>query len=193
MRASEATETAGIRICNNSQVLRNGQKRAVPDQLWTTVPPSISMISYSEPWAVGVFVESGSRLQSATDFVYSGRPAATATLAFHGTRARYYGCQGRNYGLVALTVDGGPPMMLDVSVVAFPDVVAEPTVGFCGQMLYDTGILPLEPHTLEVKVVGMPGTQTVSGVPFVPLTGFDYQDGSSSCDSESPLQPTPSP
>jgi len=62
------------------------------------------------------------------------------------------GCSGPIYGMVHVMLDGNTIVTVDASTLTPRGVIPDPDVGFCGQALYDSGILPRGQHTIEVAV-----------------------------------------
>jgi methyl-accepting chemotaxis protein len=68
----------------------------------------VNEIEYSADWR-----HSKANLESAGGNSYCGMAGGTAAVRFNGTRIRYFGFAEANHGIIALSVDDGPEVMID--------------------------------------------------------------------------------
>lgn len=195
VRISDVTDPRGITLCDNTGITGDGQAQPIADEFWTSMASNSSMVAYSPSNASAAaameqFTALGSRLNSTFAFTRLATRNASATFRFFGTRARWYSCVGPPYGQAAVYLDDQQVAQIDASLMSVPNIVPQPDVGFCDQMLFDTGPLPKGSHTLKVVVVGLSGNNSDTDQIAVAVEGFDYLKGISACPSPGP---TPAP
>jgi methyl-accepting chemotaxis protein len=98
----------------------------------------INQIEYTADWR-----HSKGNLESSGSDSYCGMEDGIATLRFVGTRVRYYGFVEANHGIVALSVDGGPEVLIDQYAATR-----------ASRMFWQSPVLSHGTHTLRVRATG---------------------------------------
>jgi hypothetical protein len=130
-------------------------------------------LRYSGSWTVGA----NPTLYQGNDH-YSNSPGATASFDFNGTGFRLYAAKDFPHGVMAVSVDGGPDV--DVDLYSRPRQDA---------MVYERADLPAGPHTVVLKHTGR--KNPLSQDAFVLIDRVDILSGSTPLPPPSPGRDAP--
>ena len=169
-----------LEVCSNSLANANGSSTALPDSLWSRAYYDSPLMSYGPTFGYMVYPANGDRMNTTFALPYSTQPGL-ATFNFTGTRAQWLSCTGQAYGTAMVALDGVNVSAVDASVTRIADIDVDPNIGFCNQVLYDSGDLAQGEHSVQITVLGTPGVQSVNGSTTIAVLGFSYLTGQNQC------------
>lgn len=159
----------------------NGTDSVLPESIWSTAYPGDSAISYPLGGGVTAYPITWDRSNSSSVLPYSLEPSTT-TFTFSGIRVQWLGCTGPTYGKATVLLDGSIVANIDCSVTNVTGLRVDPAVGFCDQVLFDSGVIPFGKHTLQIRNLGQPGRSNGTSVA---VLAFSYVDGVNQCHTAS--------
>lgn len=124
-------------------------------------------VVYSGSWSTSVLPgHSGGSVAYTTD-----DPNATATFTFDGTGVDLIAAEWYNRGIAAVSLDGGPEMLVDLYAPGVPGDTG--TVSY-QQVVYSTGTLVNSSHTLTVRCTGS-GNPSAAAPLLITIDAFDVR------------------
>ena len=180
MFGSSSSAPAAMSICSNSITNSDGSKEAVANSPWARAyyddPQLLNSITFGDL----AFPATGGRVNASFTLPYSVQPG-NASFSFTGSRVQWLSCSGPSYGMATVQMDGTNVSVIDASVTHVALQNIDPSLGFCNQVLYDSGPLPFRDHTIQILVHGQSGSQSQNGSTSIAVLGFAYVTGQDQC------------
>ena len=180
MVGSNASAPAAMSICSNAIVNSDGSMQALPNSPWARVYNNNSQVQTSANSLDSTYPAIGDRLNQAFPLSTITQPA-TISFNFTGTQVQWLSCTGSGYGKATVQLDGTNVSAVDASITRVALQNIDPNVGFCNQILYDSGPLPFQDHSIQILVLNQTGSRSQSGGTAIADLGFAYINGQNQC------------
>lgn len=180
MFGSSSSAPATMSICSNSIINSDGSTEALANSPWARAYYDDPQILNSITFGDMAYPATGGRINDTFTLPYSVQPGF-ASFNFTGSRVLWLGCTGPSYGLATVQLDGTNVSMIDASITHVALQNIDPNLGFCNQILYDSGPLPFRDHNIQILVQGLPGSGSQNGSTTIAVLGFAYVTGQDQC------------
>ena len=177
---SSSSAPATMSICSNSIITSDGSKGALANSSWARAYYDDPHILYSITFGDMAYPATGGRINDTFTLPYSVQPG-NASFDFTGSRVQWLSCTGPSYGMATVQLDGNNVSTVDASVTRVALQNIDPNLGFCNQVLYDSGTIPFRDHTIRILVQGQPGSQSQNESTTIAVLGFAYVTGQDQC------------
>lgn len=180
MFGSNSSAPAAMSICSNTIINSDGSKQALANSPWARAyyndPQILNGITFGDM----AYAATGDRLNDTFTLPYSVQPGF-ASFNFTGTRVQWLSCTGPSYGMATVQLDGNNVSSIDASITKVALQNIDPVLGFCNQVLYDSGPLPFADHSIQILVQGVEGSESQNGSTTIAVLGFAYVTGQDQC------------